>query len=358
MATLDLLARASTITLLVVVSVVLLRGLRGSAFAWTGSAFFSTVSAYLVLTAPAYSPPPGLHLALSALAFASPAAFWIFSGAFFDEDSAVTTANIAITTVFIAIGFLETRLDLFRVLYYVATVAIVVVALARVFRGRPADLVEPRRRLRTAFTVVVGIEIVIVVSADLFFGASQASMPVQLVRSMGALWLTMVFGAWLLAPRAELLPLTQSAPLHAPLPPIGDDDRFRNRLLTLMENEQVYRREGLTIRSLAAQLDIPEYRLRRVINQQLGYRNFNTFVNHFRIEEACRILADPAHERMPILNLALDLGFGSLGPFNRAFRARIGQTPTEYRRARLAGPPRAAAEDRNHSPNVKIATKL
>jgi AraC-like DNA-binding protein len=125
-----------------------------------------------------------------------------------------------------------------------------------------------------------------------------------------------------------------------------------------MENEQVYRREGLTIRSLAAQLDIPEYRLRRVINQQLGYRNFNTFVNHFRIEEACRILADPAHERLPILNLALDLGFGSLGPFNRAFRARIGQTPTEYRRARLAGPPRTIAEDRNHSPNVKIATKL
>jgi AraC-like DNA-binding protein len=37
----------------------------------------------------------------------------------------------------------------------------------------------------------------------------------------------------------------------------------------------------------------------------------------------------------PIFNLALDLGYGSLGPFNRAFRAKTGQTPTEYRQTHL-----------------------
>jgi AraC-like DNA-binding protein len=76
--------------------------------------------------------------------------------------------------------------------------------------------------------------------------------------------------------------------------------------------------------------------LRRIINQQLGYRNFNAFLNDLRTAEACRMLEDPAQERLPIFNLALDLGYGSLGPFNRAFRARTGQSPTEYRRARLA----------------------
>ena len=63
--------------------------------------------------------------------------------------------------------------------------------------------------------------------------------------------------------------------------------------------------------------------------------NFNAFLNELRTEEACRILADPANERVPIFNLALDLGYGSVGPFNRAFRAKTGQTPTEYRQIHL-----------------------
>lgn len=81
--------------------------------------------------------------------------------------------------------------------------------------------------------------------------------------------------------------------------------------------------------------------MRRIINQQLGHRNFNAFLNELRTDEACRTLADPAYERLPILNLALDLGYGSLGPFNRAFKAKTGLTPTEYRRTRLqpAGAP-------------------
>ena len=36
---------------------------------------------------------------------------------------------------------------------------------------------------------------------------------------------------------------------------------------------------------------------------------------------------------VPILTIALDAGFASLGPFNRAFKAETGLTPTEYRRA-------------------------
>ena len=44
------------------------------------------------------------------------------------------------------------------------------------------------------------------------------------------------------------------------------------------------------------------------------------------------IEADPAQAEVPILTIALDAGFQSLGPFNRAFKAVTGVTPTEYRR--------------------------
>ena len=41
---------------------------------------------------------------------------------------------------------------------------------------------------------------------------------------------------------------------------------------------------------------------------------------------------------MPIVTIALDAGFQSLGPFNRAFKAQTGMTPSEFRRARLGEP--------------------
>jgi AraC-like DNA-binding protein len=74
-----------------------------------------------------------------------------------------------------------------------------------------------------------------------------------------------------------------------------------------------------------------------LINRQLGHRNFSAFVNGYRLAEAEAALSDPAQAAVPILTIALDAGFGSIGPFNRAFKAHTGLTPTEYRRARLGG---------------------
>jgi AraC-like DNA-binding protein len=45
---------------------------------------------------------------------------------------------------------------------------------------------------------------------------------------------------------------------------------------------------------------------------------------------------NPEHGLTPVSGLAYDLGYASLGPFNRAFKEVTGQTPTEYRRAVLA----------------------
>jgi AraC-like DNA-binding protein len=45
-------------------------------------------------------------------------------------------------------------------------------------------------------------------------------------------------------------------------------------------------------------------------------------------------VADPAQAEVPILTIALDAGFNSLGPFNRAFKAETGMTPREFRRLR------------------------
>jgi AraC-like DNA-binding protein len=114
------------------------------------------------------------------------------------------------------------------------------------------------------------------------------------------------------------------------------DRRLADALTQVMVGERLYKDPTLSVASLARHLDVPEYRLRRHIHQRLGFRNFNAFVNSHRLAEARAALADPAQRHLPVLTLALEAGFGSIGPFNRAFKLATGLTPTDYRRQVLA----------------------
>lgn len=122
----------------------------------------------------------------------------------------------------------------------------------------------------------------------------------------------------------------------APTLPPAPASPLAGRLNAVMADERAYRAEGFTIAALAARLGEPEYRVRRAINGEMGFRNFTAYLNSFRLEEVRMALGDPAQREVPILTIALDAGFGSLGPFNRAFRDAEAMTPTAYRAARLA----------------------
>ena len=65
------------------------------------------------------------------------------------------------------------------------------------------------------------------------------------------------------------------------------------------------------------------------------------FLNSYRIRDACARLVAADTRKLPVLTIAMDVGYRSLGPFNRAFREETGMTPTAYRAARTGG----AAED-------------
>ena len=65
-----------------------------------------------------------------------------------------------------------------------------------------------------------------------------------------------------------------------------------------MNEQHCYRREGLTLAAWRRRLNVGEAALRALINQQLGYRNFNDFLHHYRLQEAAARLA---REDLPIL---------------------------------------------------------
>ena len=102
-------------------------------------------------------------------------------------------------------------------------------------------------------------------------------------------------------------------------------------LLHLFEHEKVYLSQKLSIGDVASKMNLPEHQLRQLINQHLGFENFNNFVNKYRIKHVAGLLKDPSRAKDKVFALALESGFASLAPFNKAFLAQFKMTPTDYR---------------------------
>ena len=83
----------------------------------------------------------------------------------------------------------------------------------------------------------------------------------------------------------------------------------------------------------------PDRTVRRLINHQLGYDHFRTFLNAHRMDEARRRLSDPAHRHDKLIAVAMDSGFASLASFNRVFRDAEGCSPGAWRDAAFGPPP-------------------
>jgi|GEM_PF-4733296 len=109
-------------------------------------------------------------------------------------------------------------------------------------------------------------------------------------------------------------------------------NRVREKVTASFDEEKVYHDPELTLPKLASELNIHKEYISQVINK--GYqKNFNEFVNSYRIEEAKVLLTQTGKDKLSILSIALEVGFNSKTTFNLAFKKQTGQTPTEYRYA-------------------------
>ena len=201
---------------------------------------------------------------------------------------------------------------------------------------RRDDLVEARRRFRVGFVLVVGVQMLAVVLIETWYGFGRAPDWLMLFQSAIIVAAVLGTGAALLDADAELLAAPASRPQNQPQ--LSPAEHVLKQKLDAAMAQAVYRESGLTIGVLAERLGTPEHRLRALINRRLGYRNFSAFLNAHRIAEARALLADPGKVDLPVLTIAMDLGYGSLAPFNRAFREATAQTPSDYRRAAIIGP--------------------
>src|SRR5262249_26749505 len=181
---------------------------------------------------------------------------------------------------------------------------------------------------------IVGATFVALAASEFLFGGRGAPLDVLLVGHTALL--VLAFALLQVLARGglgELLDIPATAG-PAPLTVVrsdGLDAAIARRVVEAMADRKLWKREGLGIAELARELGTQEYRLRRAINRPLGYRTFNDFLHDYRLNEAAARLADAEERHLPVLTIALDCGYGSIGPFNRAFKARYGVTPSQFR---------------------------
>ena len=312
-------------------------------------------AAYLVESAPGlFSIQPAWIIPLRLLSVVTPAVFQLWASAVFDDSFRPSWFAWLPTAAMAALATWAIAADRWLPWRIVNGAALVLVSFGmwQVLGGRTGDLVEGRRRFRLVLAIATGLSIagftilatISSAQARTLGGLTSAGIVLALAGTSATLRLGLRAQPELAGgPAASTtLPLDPLAGAAVAIDP--EERAWLERLKQLLESERIYREEGLGIAALAARLALPEYRLRRLINQRLGHRNFNSFINGYRLAETIAALSDPSQLQVPILTIALDAGFQSIGPFNRAFKAQTGMTPTDFRRERLERATSRAAE--------------
>ena len=316
----------------------------------TGAACCLAVIAF-VLTSTPHSGWLGLWVyPLTALCVSKAAWFWLFARGLFTDNFRLRRSDFVLLALVAGYGLWQQLVFVERARsgisslpeqlasfgFSLLVLTFIVLALFEAWNGLAADLVERRRRNRLLFVAIVAA----------WLGSAVLVQGYNLVLEVGTppSWTAANFTAVavLAAAAAWSLLRTRTASWLSPAPRTAGrlkaaDSRLLAKLERALETERVYRDEGLTIGRLAERLGSSERDLRRVINHGLGFRNFNDFLHAYRIREVCDRLRQADEARRPVLSLALEAGYRSIGPFNRAFKARTGMTPTSFRRSAPRG---------------------
>lgn len=216
----------------------------------------------------------------------------------------------------------------------------------RLLRDRPGDLIDRRRQARVMIVVLLAGQLLADLCVDLLLGFDWQPHAFSIVQN-GAL---LAFVAWLLSldptkasstardrGRSDVRPSTASSA----------DPVLAARLNRIMEVERIHLDPDLSFNDFVRAMGGSERSVRRLINQQLGYDHFRTFLNAWRVKEARRLLADPIRSRDKLVAIAFDSGFASLPSFNRVFREVEGRTPSAFREAApVETDPEPASEER------------
>ncbi len=347
MQTLEILLRGLGAGATLATGIGFLRIARNGSVRWAGTLFCLSVAAFAVHSGGPETRAlgPAFGGVVWMLSIGGPAWFWAFGAALFDDRPLAWPLFVpaAVLSLVGAVGAVTpfpraAGVWIVHNLLEVVLVAHVILLILRSWRG---DLVEARRSLRGPFMLAICVYAIVLSGFEIAWEFGFHPSWGGLLQASTLAVMSLLGVAVFVQARPELFERPVRAPAADAAAVPAQDRPALARLQALMDEGVIWRKEGLTVGALAAEVGVPEHRLRRLINGALGFRNFADFLNARRIEAAKTALADPANARAPVSSLAFDLGYASLGPFNRAFKDATGQTPTAWRQAALSASPKS-----------------
>jgi AraC-like DNA-binding protein len=297
------------------------------------AALAAGLSAYVVVSS-SLPLPPSVTVALSFLSALNPPLLWAGGLRLLDEAKGRQSLMAPLVGIFAAVAALRLALPglsgILGLAHGAGMALLYADVLARAWLGREGDLVEARRGLRRG-VAAAGAALGLAIAAVETGLVPTGPPPLTAMLQAGALWAVTLGTTALLT----TLPPSILPPARTGDAVLTDAERAVLDRLQAAMAAGVWREEGLTVGALASRIGTTEHRLRRIINRGLGAGNFAQFINGRRIAAACTALSDPALADRPVQQIGYEVGFGSPGPFNRAFREATGQSPTAFRAAAL-----------------------
>ena len=341
---LELILRVAGITVLLMISGLILRDGRHIRPARFGAILAVGLAAVLAtsISEDSFAPPQTLRYVLSPLSASSAIFIWWYCLALFDDDFRLGPLEWSVAALWTALGVVNwgAFIELGPVRHEWATIARTVMATGLVahivyvaLRGRQTDLIERRRRARLFVAFAISILFLTDLIGERFYGFYDTPLIINIFQISLFLAVILWSAFWLLRFDGSVLAFEKRPAAAAPeKPALGARERqMHEKLIAAMVDEKAYLDPALSIGALAARIGAPEHQLRALINKSMGHRNFRSFVNGYRMDEAKNALHDPEKAALPILTIAMDSGFASLASFNRAFKQATGATPSEFR---------------------------
>ena len=109
----------------------------------------------------------------------------------------------------------------------------------------------------------------------------------------------------------------------------NETDQYLVGLTSLLENEKLYLNTDLSLKSLAEHIAIHPNKLSWLLNKHIG-KNFNDYINTYRVEDFKTKAQDPVHKHLTLLGLAFESGFNSKSVFNAFFKKMEGISPSVW----------------------------
>jgi AraC-like DNA-binding protein len=105
-----------------------------------------------------------------------------------------------------------------------------------------------------------------------------------------------------------------------------------NKIISFVTESKIYKDKDLNLFTFANRLQMPYREVSNVINK-FANKNFNLFLNEFRIDEAKHLINNDSSDKFNLTWIAEEVGFNSRSTFFAAFKTISGTTPAEYKKS-------------------------